>query len=62
MNFNRLTDLSFDFRKLPRVPFFVGLTAVLLALYGMAISAPGTAFAAVPPRDSRGTNSPEQPS
>ena len=56
MDFNRLTDLSFHFR------FFVGLTAVLLALYGMAISAPGTAFAAVPPRDSRGTNSPEQPS
>ena len=48
MNFNRLTDLSFHFR------FFVGLTAVLLALYGMAIGTPGTAFAAVPAQEQQG--------
>ena len=48
MNFNRLTDLSFDFR------FFIGLTVVLLALFGMAISAPGNAFAAVPAQGQQG--------
>ncbi len=54
MIFNSLTDLGFDFRKLLRVPLLVALAAALLALYGVAIGSPGTAFAAVSSQEQQG--------